>query len=233
MEQPWKTNAPSKGTKRNLLPRGIKNLQRHAGRSASCRLTLFFFAATFIQMAYLHWSILQYPAPDLRSAIGEELQANSTSFEEQMEYRRLEVLTGMESYLISRRYHQASVLLMSGLWIRYLGFITGMILALVGASFVLGKLREPATEVAGKATGIDFSLKSASPGIILVVLGTILMLTTILNQDVYQVQDAPMYLGSQTQLNSLDLSTHAPVPTIEDPERNIATPTPSPTMRAP
>jgi hypothetical protein len=72
----------------------------------------------------------------------------------------------MESFLVTQRYHQAAAQLMAGLWTRYLGFITGMILALVGASFVLGKLREPAQKIDGKFPMIDFSIRTASPGII-------------------------------------------------------------------
>ncbi len=196
-------------------------------------LTLFFFAATLVQMAYLHWSILQYPAVNVGPSPGNDLVANAITFEDKLAARRIEILAGMESYVVQRRYHQASVALMAGLWIRYLGFITGMILALVGASFVLGKLREPATEITGQATGVDISLKSASPGIILVVLGTVLMFTTIVKQDVYQVQDAPMYIGSQVELQTLDLSTPMPVTTLEDPERFLLTPTMLPTMEFP
>jgi hypothetical protein len=189
-------------------------------------LTLFFFATTLAQMAYLHWSILEYPALEISSAASEKLLESATTFEEQERALQTEILIEMEAYVIQRRYHHASVALMAGLWIRYLGFITGMILALVGASFILGKLREPATELTGKTSGMDFSLKSASPGIILAVLGVILMFTTIVNQDVYEVQDAPVYVNGQSQPVLLDLSTPEPLPTLEDLELLYGTPTP-------
>ncbi len=188
-------------------------------------LTLFFFATTLAQMAYLHWSILEYPALEISPAAGEKLLESATTFEEQESARQAETMLEMEAYVIQRRYHHASVALMAGLWIRYLGFITGMILALVGASFILGKLREPATELTGKASGVDMSLKSASPGILLAVLGVILMFTTIVNKDVYEVQDAPVYVNRQVQPISLDLSTPEPVVTLEDLELIYGTPT--------
>jgi hypothetical protein len=189
-------------------------------------LTLFFFVATFIQMAYLHWSILQYPTLEITSSSSEDLMNSATTYDEKLSAERAETLTEMEAYIIGRRYHLASVELMAGLWIRYLGFITGMILSLVGASFVLGKLREPATELTGKASGVDFSLRSASPGIILAVLGVVLMFATIVNKDVYEVQDAPVYVIGQTQPFPLDLSTPEPLSTLEDLELLYGTPTP-------
>jgi hypothetical protein len=158
-------------------------------------LTVFFFGATFVQMSYLHSSMLQIPAIDLQSLPDSGLLTAAGTFEEQATARRLEILAKLESYLIERRYHQASALLMSGLWLRYLGFVTGMILALVGASFVLGKLQEPTSEIAGKSTLIDFSVKSASPGLLLAVLGSLLMFATIVDRDDYAVVDVSTYLS--------------------------------------
>jgi hypothetical protein len=217
MSPPKKTKSTTTRWQERLLPTMIGLL---------VGLTLFFFAATFVQMAYLHWSILQYPSLKLTSEFGEGLINSAATFDEQLSAQRAETLTEMEAYIIGRRYHLASVELMAGLWIRYLGFITGMILALVGASFVLGKLREPSTELTGKASGVDFSLKSASPGIILAVLGVILMFATIINKDVYLVQDYPVYLQSQTQPNQFNFSTPNPVSTLEDLELLYGTPTP-------
>jgi hypothetical protein len=63
---------------------------------------------------------------------------------------------------------------MSRLWTTYLGFVTGMIFALVGAMFVLGKLESDPSELKTKVgTALDTSFKSASPGLVLAVLGVI------------------------------------------------------------
>ncbi|MBI5305098.1 MAG: hypothetical protein HY868_23400 [Chloroflexi bacterium] len=159
-------------------------------------LTIFFFVTTFIQLAYLNWNILQIPDIELRSPGSASPIQESMSTEEQMAARKLEYLTTLEAYVVVRRYHQAGVSLISNLWLRYLGFTTGMILALVGASFILGKLQEPLSEIAGKWSAMDFSLKSASPGIILAVLGVILMFATIVDRDEVAVQDARIYLTS-------------------------------------
>lgn len=106
------------------------------------------------------------------------------------------VLARLEENALARRYHLAQVTLMSRLWARYLGFVTGMILALVGCSFVLGKLREASSTVNMDASFGKVAVVSTSPGIILAVLGTTLMLATILTNPEIKVDDAPVYLAN-------------------------------------
>jgi hypothetical protein len=188
-------------------------------------LTIFFFLTTFGQMAYLHWSILQISEVNINPMSGESLITGADTFKDRMNARALEVRSRMEAFIVTQRYHQASVLLMSGLWIRYLGFITGMILALVGASFVLGKLREPTQKLEGKFSGIDLSLRTTSPGVILAALGVILMFATILDKDSYNVTDSNVYLFPVETVNtSEDLS----IPALISPEQVYGTPTPIP-----
>jgi hypothetical protein len=174
-------------------------------------LTVFFFIATFFQISYLHWSILQYPEIDLDVSDTSLIMTNAGSSNDQFASRKLELLARLEAYVVERRYHEASVGLMSSTWIRYLGFITGMILALIGASFILGKLQETETEMVGKGSGIDISLKTASPGIILTVLGAVLMFATIIDKDARNIIDAPVYITSSSGFESLELPTAIPV----------------------
>ena len=94
-------------------------------------LTIFFFLTTFGQMAYLHWSILQSPPADINQEAGSALIDTAQTFEDRLQARELDVKSRMEVYIVTQRYHHAWALLMYGLWLRYLGFITGMILALI------------------------------------------------------------------------------------------------------
>src|SRR5690349_8255408 len=48
----------------------------------------------------------------------------------------------LEADAMDKRYRQASALLMSRIWTRHLAFLTGMVLAFIGAIFILGKLSE-------------------------------------------------------------------------------------------
>jgi hypothetical protein len=45
----------------------------------------------------------------------------------------------LEADALQRRYHQANANMLARVWTRQLGFITGMLLALVGAAFILGR----------------------------------------------------------------------------------------------
>jgi hypothetical protein len=202
-------------------------------------LTAFFFLATFVQMSYLHWSILDSPPIQIEPASSEASYVSSSSFDQQYEARQFEVRAAMERYIIEKRYHQVSVLLMSGLWLRYLGFITGMILALVGASFILGKLREPEQEIKGNFSEISLSVRTASPGIILAVLGVILMFATIVDRDVYNVKDANVYLSVVSPLDTPALGPGDKLPPLKEyfdtsdlPGSTQLTPTPGKTSNA-
>jgi hypothetical protein len=116
-------------------------------------------------------------------------------------YLLLTVLAHLEQESTYRRYNQGALLLMSRIFTKYLGFFTGMILAIVGAVFIIGKIREDSTSLTANVNEMmKFSLISSSPGIIFGVLGTILMLATILKHNDITVQDSPLYLNANTIL---------------------------------
>ena len=85
----------------------------------------------------------------------------------------------LEQGVIAQRYGQATAAVLARLWTRFMGFLTGMILAFVGAAFVLGKLSEAPTEIEGSAQGIKAAIATSSPGLVLAVLGTLLMTVSL------------------------------------------------------
>ncbi len=87
------------------------------------------------------------------------------SWRDQEELANAQADFALERELIARRYRQAGAVLSLRLWTRLMGFLTGMILAMVGAAFVLGKLTAPESEIAGGASGANVSIRSASPAI--------------------------------------------------------------------
>lgn len=114
-----------------------------------------------------------------------------------MDYIRWMSLARMEEKSLDRRYSQGGLLLVSRIFTKYLGFFTGMILAMVGSIFIIGKLQEKTTEIEGEVgNGIKGKLASSSPGIIFGVLGTVLMLSTILQHSEIAVTDKPLFLNS-------------------------------------
>jgi ABC-type uncharacterized transport system fused permease/ATPase subunit len=148
---------------------------------------VFFLLVSGVQIYYLHQKIDQAPALDLTFSHAGTLSTG------QEQWR---TLAELEIHAVQQRYHQANVILMARIWTTYLGFVTGMILAVVGAAFILGKLREQSSEISGKAENWQLSIASTSPGLIMVVLGTLLMLLTISTHHEIVVKDSPIYLGA-------------------------------------
>jgi uncharacterized membrane protein len=121
-----------------------------------------------------------------------------TSITTKLGYLKLYALTKMEEYSINRRYNQAGEILVSGIYTKYMGFFTGMILAIVGAIFIISKLKEDTSNLEGTINEhINFKLVSSSPGIVFGVLGTLLMITTIFKTVESNVTDAPLFLNYQ------------------------------------
>jgi hypothetical protein len=157
-------------------------------------LSAFFLVASLIQLTYLQSRIWNAPKGNLASV--EQLLAAQPAdpVADRLAVFRARAALGLEALALERRYHQANVQLMARVWMRYLGFLTGMILALVGASFILGGLRSPRSRVTAGAAGGEFSIASASPGIVLAVLGVVLMVATVVTRHLVEVTDAPVYV---------------------------------------
>ena len=155
-------------------------------------LTVFFFLATAAQLAYLHVEISSAPAGDFQDAM-EMLDSAGSAAELSLPAATVATQVSLERNAMERRYHQANVSLMSRVWTRYLGFATGMILAMVGAVFILGRLQTRTSEVGAKAQGTEFNIKSESPGLILATLGVALMIITIITHHEISVDDRAIY----------------------------------------
>ena len=147
--------------------------------------------------------------------------ALSANLKGNMDYIRWITLARMEEKSLDRRYSQGGLLLASRIFTKYLGFFTGMILAIVGAVFIIGKLQESSSDIEG-AMGDQMKLKivSSSPGIIFGVLGTVLMLSTILQHSEIELKDQPLFLNPYNiQVNSIGKSAttqETAVPVIPD-----------------
>jgi len=159
-------------------------------------LTIFFCIASLVQVQHLNSRIEQPPTLDLQSVntILDNVQSIGNPHD-QLDASRWRTLSSLEIHALQQRYHQANVLLMSRIWTNYIGFLTGMILSLVGATFILGKLREPATNLDAQNAALKFTLSTSSPGIVLATLGTLIMLTTLIVHTEITVNDRPLYLG--------------------------------------
>lgn len=156
-------------------------------------LTIFFFWISMNQLESLQERIERSPQLDLAPEYEEVEQGLNLNASNRLLYAQWKTLALLEENALERQYHQADVLLMSRSWIRYLGFITGMVLALLGAAFIFGKLREASSDLSLGNAAANVTVRSASPGLILAVLGTLLMLTTILTRSEIDVRNGPLY----------------------------------------
>lgn len=108
-----------------------------------------------------------------------------------------QALLVLEADIVDKRYHQASALLMSRIWTRQLAFMTGMILAFLGAVFILGKMNEPPANVTGEGAGWKLGITSTSPGLILSFFGTVLLIVSLFVQTTIDVRDGSVYVPSK------------------------------------
>ena len=199
-------------------------------------ITIVFLLLTSFQLFQLNKYIKATPKLDLQSvytAVDSAIVQISTGRPQiSLEATKWRTWSLLEEHLVNNRYHHANASIMSRLWIRYLGFFTGMALAVIGAVFVLGKLRESESTLKAKGPAGSYEFKSASPGLVLATLGTILMATTIVTKGTISVSDNAIYtsqnfppsVSSLVSAPSYD-SVHVPPrdslssePQVADPE---------------
>jgi len=157
-------------------------------------LALFFFSATVYQLYTIQRFITDLPPIEAGMIFDESEWVEQLPAEQRFEIEKLRILGTMEGHVLTRRYHIASVSLLSRVWLRYLAFTIGTMLVLIGATFILGKLREDTTEVKLANSLSSLNLNSASPGIILAILGVFLMTTAALIPQSVDVTDGAIYL---------------------------------------
>lgn len=156
-------------------------------------MALLFFLFSGLHIYQVTRFIQSADGLDTRAQISAEINkptGRPISSDEVMEHS----LLLLEADALDKRYHQAGGLLMSRIWSRQLAFITGMVMAFVGAAFILGKLSEDTTEVSGGAAEWKVAISSASPGIILSFFGTVVIVASLFVRASLDVSDGPAYV---------------------------------------
>ena len=120
-----------------------------------------------------------------------------------LEYIKWYSRVKMEERALDHRYAQTGFLLIARTYSKYLGFFTGMILAIVAAVFIISKLREDISKLGGSINeNIKFRVVSSSPGIIFGLLGTTLMMATILYNPEIGQTDSAMYITPEISIQT-------------------------------
>jgi hypothetical protein len=155
-------------------------------------LAILFFAISFYDAREVRGFVAMQGQESVReqlqNVLGNEGASQSTNVLERS-------LLLLEAEAMDKRYAQATALLMSRVWARQLTFITGMVLAFMGAVFILGKLREGGTEANLGTASFKAAITSSSPGLVLAFLGTTLIAITMMFQPQIGVQDRPVYIA--------------------------------------
>jgi len=164
-------------------------------------MTVFFLIASMVQLNSLNVAIQNAPELDLSTLI----QSPSKTVNERIDAHQ-RALLALEANVIDRRHHEASVALMARIWTRYMGFITGMTLSMVGAVFILGRLNTSTSALSGEMGKASFQLQSASPGLFMIVLGTAMMIVTITNHPRINVVDKAVFVAPMEGVTKFDES---------------------------
>ena len=154
-------------------------------------MAIFFFVTSLLQLGRLGEAVAYEPNNRIPAA----LAAYEKLAPQDWDYVRWKAMVLLEEAALDHRYAQVNATLMLRAWTRHLGFLTGMILALVGSIFILARLSEAETRVTSDAAGAKFAVVTSSPGIVLAVLGTILMVLTLTIDFEFKTSDVPIYLG--------------------------------------
>lgn len=179
-------------------------------------LTVFFLGASVYQLYGLKTSIVSSPQPSLDKEMEALRPVQGDLTANTFDKTRLALLIRLEANVMERRYHQANTILLARVWTIYLGFLTGMILSLVGAAFILGKMRESSSQLDLSSHDWKAAMQSSSPGLVLAVLGAILMIVTVVARVEVKVEDRPLYITDLVVLPT-------PTPSEEGNDKEVST----------
>jgi hypothetical protein len=155
-------------------------------------MAVLFFVFSAVHLYHVSRFIDEAQGPNIREQVAAEIAKGNGGGQ-----AVANALVLLEADALTKRYRQASALLLSRIWSRQMAFITGMVLAFMGAVFILGKLSDAApSQIEGGAADWKVAVSSASPGIILSVLGTALLMTSLLVRTSLDVADGAAYLPS-------------------------------------
>ncbi len=151
---------------------------------------LLFFASSSVQLHMMYVELKLDRSPTL--VVSNEGRGSKVQSEES---RRWDGLVALEYETIVRENQIVNAVILRQTSLLHLGFLTGMALCFIGAVFVLGRLREVASSLGGEAQTLKFALNTSSPGIILSVLGSGLMLATLYHKYQFNLPAKAVYLA--------------------------------------
>jgi hypothetical protein len=136
--------------------------------------------------------------------------------------RELLVRAALEVQSRTVRYAHVNAAVVTRMWTRILGFLSGTTMCVVGCLFILAKIKEARSELTGEAQFVKISVVSASPGLVLAALGTLLLAITLTTKAETDLEDGNLYLKTisegSSQHNGLSKPRPIPAPLLEPDE---------------
>ncbi len=179
-------------------------------------LTLFACISNIVQVYEVEHHIETNHEVDIEK-IAPSTAAGTLTAAERDSYTRWRTLVAMEANAVESRYHQANMALMTRVYIIFLGFTTGMVLAMGGATFIPARLRETESKVEAGSGTWKMALTTASPGLVLALFGTTLMLATIWARTEISVRDSSVYLNEPVDTSQRNTARE----TIEQAQKKL------------
>jgi hypothetical protein len=151
---------------------------------------IFFIIVSMIQLRQINARIESGQSQAVKELL-DKISTSSNISEQQLQFATLAVL---EEESLSERYRQGHYSLVSRSFKQFLGFFTGIMMVIVGAVFVLLKLKEKIDADVSQGEGWKASLVTNSPGVAFGFLGAALIAVASLTTDKINVRDSGLYL---------------------------------------
>lgn len=163
--------------------------------------SLVFVGVFFSVTTYLFFDRLQAELQYNRTEIGATLARadQPASGPADAGYRDWYVRATLEQMGLQQRFNVQIAIVKGRLWARFMGFLTGMLLALTGCVFVLGQLRAKVV-FSGEAQGAKGALDTNAPGLLLALLGTIIIGLALAVPGSVESSDTAIYLPPRVEL---------------------------------
>lgn len=162
-----------------------------------------FALLTVAQLAWLQWHIMGTSPTAAGSDVRDQLSGAGAHIH-------------LELTLIERRYAQSNALLLSRTWVKYLGFLTGMLMLFVGATYIIGRFVEHEARLEVGYAGTKGVLTASSPGIIVSTLGTVVIVMSIyINHDI-DTRDGAVYLARGAPFDADARDANGPADVLPD-----------------
>jgi hypothetical protein len=165
-------------------------------------LSVVFIAFSLQQFTRISAYLQTTPEINVQPIIARVLGVNNEALEASLDsgnyLPQWAALLELEVASLKKRHHQASALLASRLWTRYLAVFAGIVMVTVGSILIMAKLQEPANQIEGEASSVKLRVASASPGLLLCMMGCILILVAVLHNPIITLQDGRVYMGNES-----------------------------------